>query len=184
MTSPVAPPQATLWQLDPAHTLVEFSARHMMVTTVKGRFARLSGRILDVADDPSRSSVEVSIDASSVDTGDERRDAHLKSADFLDTANFPHITFSSTRVEPLGGDRLRITGDLSIRGQTRPVTFEATLNGRGKTPYGSEIAGFSAEAQLNRRDWGLNWNVALETGGFLVSDTIKISLELEATRQS
>jgi polyisoprenoid-binding protein YceI len=156
----------------------------MMVATVKGRFARLSGRILDVADDPARSSVEVSIDATSVDTRDERRDAHLKSADFLDVDNFPSITFSSTRIEPLGGDRLRITGDLTIRGQTRPVTFEATLNGRGKTPYGSEIAGFSAEAQLNRKDWGLNWNVALETGGFLVSDTIKISLELEAVLSS
>ena len=184
MTSPVAPASATLWEFDPAHTLVEFSARHMMVATVKGRFARVSGRILDVADDPSHSSVQATIDASSVDTHDERRDAHLKSADFLDVEHFPTITFSSTRVEPLGGDRLRITGDLTIRGQTRPITFEATLNGRGKTPFGTEIAGFSAEAQLNRKDWGLDWNVALETGGFLVGDSIKITLELEATNQS
>jgi polyisoprenoid-binding protein YceI len=158
----------------------------MMVSTVKGRFTRVSGRILDVADDPRRSSVEAEIDAASLDSREERRDGHLRSADFLDVENYPSITFKSTRVEPVPGqaDHLRITGDLTIRGVTHPVAFEATLNGRGQTPYGTQIAGFSAEAQISRKDWGLNWNVALETGGVLVSETVKISIEVEAVNKS
>jgi len=183
-SAPAASPSATVWDFDPAHTLVEFSARHMMVATVKGRFTSVRGRIIDVADDPAQSSVEAEIDAASLDSREERRDGHLKSADFLDVEHFPSITFTSTRVQPLGGDRLRITGDLQIRGTSRPVTFEASLNGRGKTPYGTEIAGFSAEAQINRKDWGLNWNVALESGGLLVGETVKITIELEAVKQS
>jgi polyisoprenoid-binding protein YceI len=181
-SAPAVSPSATVWEFDPAHSLVEFSARHMMVATVKGRFTTVRGRIVDVADDPARSSVEVEIDAASIDSRDERRDGHLKSADFLDVEHFPSITFTSTRVEPLGGDRLRLTGDLQIRGVSRPITFEASLNGRGKTPYGTEVAGFSAEAQLNRKDWGLNWNVALEAGGVLVSDQIKVAIEIQAVR--
>lgn len=183
-TAPSASTTATVWDFDPAHTLVEFSARHMMVSTVKGRFTRVSGRIFDVADDPSRSSVEAEIDAASLDSREERRDGHLKSADFLDVEHYPTLTFKSTRIEPLGGERLRITGDLSIRGTTRPITFEASLNGRGTTPYGTEVAGFSAELQLNRKEWGLNWNVALEAGGVLVGETVKISLEVEAVKKA
>lgn len=173
----------TTWQLDPAHNLIEFSGRHMMVTTVKGRFKSAKGALVIDETNPSRSSVEVDIDASSLDTGNEQRDTHLKSPDFLDVANNPTITFKSTRVEPVGSDHARITGDLAIRGVTRPIVLDAELIGRNKTPWGAEVMGFEARTTINRKDFGLNWNVALETGGFLVSDTIKIEIHSEATKQ-
>src|SRR5439155_3904267 len=151
----------TAWQIDPSHSLVEFSVRHMMVSTVKGRFTGVGGTILDVADDPSRSSVRAEIDAASISTGDAKRDAHLRSADFFDVEQYPTITFTSTRVEPRGEDRFRLIGELTLHGQTREVALEATLNGRGTNPWGQEVAGFTAETTLNREDFGLNWNVAL-----------------------
>jgi len=174
----------TTWQFDPAHTLIEFSAKHMMISTVKGRFAGVTGTITDDDANPANSSVKVEIDANSVDTRDEKRDAHLRSADFLDVENHPAITFVSTNVTSLGGERLRLTGDLTIRGTTRQITFEGTRNGTNKTPWGSEVAGFSADTSINRKDFNLVWNVALETGGILVGDTVKISLEVEAIKQS
>lgn len=173
----------TRWEIDPAHTLVEFSAKHMMVTTVRGRFAGVKGTIELNESDHSKSSVVAEIDASTLDTRTEQRDNHLRSADFLHVEQHPLITFKSTDVEAVGHDRSKVTGDLTIRGTTRPVTLDTTLNGRGKTPFGTEVIGFSAETSINRKDWGLNWNVALEAGGFLVGDTIKITLEVEAIRQ-
>lgn len=173
----------TTWAIDPNHSLVEFSAKHMMVTTVKGRFAGVRGTI--VADEATHAdtTIDVEIDAASIDTRAEQRDSHLRSAEFLDVENYPTITFKSTHIERAGGDRFRITGDLTIHGTTRPITFEADDNGRGKTPYGAEIAGFTAETEINRKDFGLNWNVALEAGGVLVGERIKILLEVQAIKQ-
>ena len=162
--------------------LVELSTRHMMFTTVKGRFTGVRGTILDQADDPTRSSVEVEIDAASISTGDPQRDAHLQSPDFLDVAQYPTIRFHSTGIEG-SHDDFRLTGDLTIRDTTRPVTLEVTFGGSGKNPWGKEVAGFTATGQINRKEFGLNWNVALETGGFLVSDTVKINLEVQAVKQ-
>jgi len=175
-------PAASLWQVDAAHSLVEFSVRHMMVSTVKGRFTDLSGSISDVGDDPTRSSVEIQIDVASINTADPRRDEHLRSADFLDAAQFPTIRFKSTRIDGTR-DAFKVTGDLTIRDQTHPVTLDVTFNGVGTSPYGQTIAGFSASTKINRKDFGLNWNVALETGGVLVGEQLKIDIELEAIQQ-
>ena len=172
---------SSTWQIDPAHSLVEFSVRHMMVSTVKGRFTQFQGTILDVADDPTRSSVEVTVDPTSINTDDPNRDAHLRSADFFDVEQFPSITFSSRHIEG-SREEFSLTGDLTMHGVTRPVTFKVTLNGIGTNPYGKTVAGFSAEARINRKDWGLNWNVGLEAGGLLVSDQIKLTIELQAVK--
>jgi polyisoprenoid-binding protein YceI len=172
----------TTWQIDPAHTLVELSTRHMMFATVKGRFTGIKGTIVDHHDDPSQSSVEAEIDATTISTGDPQRDAHLTSADFLDVERYPTITFRSTHIEGTR-ERFRLTGDLTLHGTTRSITLDAEFNGAGNNPWGKEVAGFSATGQINRKDFGLNWNVALETGGVLVSDTIKISLDIEAVKQ-
>ena len=184
MTTTTAKAQASTstWTIDPAHTLVEFSAKHMMFTTVKGRFSRVSGTILDVADDLTRSSVEVEIDAASIATGDLQRDGHLMSPDFLDVANFPRITFKSRRIEGKR-ERFRVIGDLTSRGKTREVALEAELQGIGENPWGKTVAGFSASTEINRKDFGLSWNVALETGGVLVSDRVSITLEVQAVEQ-
>ncbi len=176
--------QATTWQLDPAHTLVEFSAKHMMFTTVKGRFTGVSGTIIWDEANPSASSVEATIDAATIDTREAQRDGHLRSADFLDVENYPQITFTSKRITPSGPNNLHVVGDLTIHGTTREVVLNTTINGQGATPFGTHAAGFSAETVINRKDFGLTWNVALETGGFLVSDSIKISIEAEAVKQA
>jgi polyisoprenoid-binding protein YceI len=173
----------TVWQLDPSHTLVEFSAKHMMFTTVRGRFSGVKGNVRLDERDVTRSSVEVEIDAATLDTRVDQRDNHLRSPDFLDVEQYPAITFKSTRVEQAGGDRLKVTGDLTIHGTTRQVTLDAAINGRGKSPWGTTVASFEGHTAINRKDFGLNWNVALEAGGFLVGDTIKIDVEAEAILQ-
>jgi polyisoprenoid-binding protein YceI len=184
MTTPqsavAAPSQAQTWTIDPSHSLAEFSVRHMMVSTVKGRFTDLSGTITLDPSDLRRSSVSAEIQANSVTTADPQRDAHLRSADFFDAEQFPTLRFVSTRVEPVSDERVRIVGDLTIRDQTREVVLDAELNGQGLNPWGKPVIGFSAHTSFNRKDFGLNWNVALEAGGVLVSDTIKLSLEVEA----
>jgi polyisoprenoid-binding protein YceI len=177
-----APQSTSIWQIDPSHSLVEFSVRHMMISTVKGRFQSVSGTITDVAEDPTQSRVEVQIDPASITTADEKRDAHLRSADFFDVANHPAISFKSTRIEG-SRDEFTLHGDLTVRDQTQPVKLDVTLNGTAVNPYGKTIASFSAETKLNRKDFGLNWNVALETGGVLVSDQIKLALEIQAVKQ-
>jgi polyisoprenoid-binding protein YceI len=174
----------SVWTLDPAHTLVEFSGKHMMFTTVKGHFKNVTGTItLDEAN-PANSSVEVEIDANSLYSGVDYRDNHLRSADFLDVENFPKLTFKSTRVEVEGEDRAKIYGDLTIRGVTHEVALDTELTGRGKNPMGKETVGFEARTSINRKDFDLTWNVALETGGWLVGDTVKIELAVEAHKQS
>jgi polyisoprenoid-binding protein YceI len=181
MTTVSSPVQTRVWTIDPSHSLAEFSVRHMMVSTVKGRFTDLQGSIIIDPQDLSQSSVEAEIKANSITTHDEQRDAHLQSADFFDAERFPTLTFKSTRVEPVSDERVKIYGDLTIRDTTRAVVLDAELNGQGTNPWGKEVIGFSAHTQFNRKDFGLNWNVALEAGGVLVSDTIKVSLEVEAT---
>ncbi|HEX8917750.1 MAG TPA: YceI family protein [Chloroflexota bacterium] len=174
----------TSWEFDPAHTLIEFSAKHMMVTTVRGRFVGFHGSIHGDANDPENAQIDVEIDASTLDTRNEQRDGHLRSADFLDVENFPTLTYHSTHIEKVSDDRLRVTGDLTVKDVTKPVTLDATINGFGTTPWGQEVAGITLEGQINRKDFGLIWNVALETGGVLVGDTIKIAIEIEAIKQA
>ena len=183
-----APPQVgkrSAWTIDAKHSLVQFAVKHMMFTTVRGRFAEVRGTITcpDEAD-PSCASVEAEIAAASIDTGDETRDAHLRGEDFLDAEQYPAITFKSTRVERTGENELRVVGDLTIRGVTREVTLDTTYNGRGTNPYGQEVAGFTAETTINRKDFGLTWNVALEAGGLLVGDKLDVLIEVQAVKQS
>ena len=170
------------WQIDPEHTVVEFAVKHMMISTVKGRFGGVSGTIELDDDDVSRSSVAVDIDAASVDTRVEQRDAHLRSADFFDVENHPTITFRSRRVERTDDDGLRVIGDLTIRDVTREVVLDATELGRAKDPWGGERAGFEARTTISRDEFGLTWNTALEAGGVLVGPTVKISLEVQAVK--
>ena len=169
----------TTWKIDPAHSQVEFGVRHMMITTVKGRFPGVDGTVrLDEAN-PSNAEVDVKIDAATIDTREPQRDAHLRSGDFFDVEHFPHITFKSRRIVNRDGNQFKLVGDLGIHGVTREVTLDVTEEGRGKDPWGGERAGFTASAKINRKDFGLTWNQTLETGGLLVGDEVKISLELE-----
>lgn len=179
----VAAEGTTTWQIDPAHTHVEFSVKHMMITSVKGRFTDVTGTIHLDDGKPARSSVEATLKAASVDTRVDQRDTHLRSADFLDVERFPEITFRSTRVEPRGDGHALVTGDLTIHGVTKPITLDVTEEGRTKDPWGGERVGFSATGRLDRREFGLVWNQALETGGLVVGNDVRISIEVEAVRQ-
>ena len=171
------------WHIDPAHSEIQFSAKHMMIATVRGKFARFSGTIDADEQDPTAAQVEVQIEAASIDTGNEQRDAHLRSPDFLNVEQYPYITFTSTKVERLVAEHGRLHGELTIRGVTRPVVLDVEYAGMAKSPWGTTSAGFSARTTINRKDWGLNWNVALETGGWLVSDEIKIAIDVELVQQ-
>jgi polyisoprenoid-binding protein YceI len=175
----------TTWTLDPTHTLVEFSAKHMMITTVKGRFGEVSGTITVDEARPERSSVEVEIDVASVDTRSEQRDQHLRSADFFNVEEFPSMSFRGTRIDggfSAPGDRFRLAGELTIRGITREVVLDVTFEGSGTDPWGGERASYSATGKLDRRDFGLTWNQGLETGGVLVSNEIRLSFEIQAVK--
>ena len=170
------------WSVDPMHTQVEFSAKHMGIMTVKGQITGVQAMIEFNEDDFTASSVEATIDARTLSTHDEQRDGHLKSEDFLDVEQFPTIAFKSTRIERAAHDQYTMTGDLRIRDITRPVSLEVVYSGQAKDPMGNMHAGFSAYATINRKDWGLTWNMALETGGLLVGEQIKIALEIEALK--
>jgi polyisoprenoid-binding protein YceI len=172
----------TTWSLDPAHSEVGFAVKHMMISTVRGRFGGVEGTIRLDESDPSRSSVEVGIDVASIDTRQDQRDAHLRSADFFDAEAFPRITFRSRRVEPVAEGAFRVIGDLTIRDVTREVTLTATDEGRGTDPWGAEKAAFAATTSIDRRDFGLTWNQALEAGGVLVANEVRISLEIQAVK--
>ena len=167
------------WTLDPAHSQVEFGVRHMMISTVKGTFTELQGTLELDEDHIGNSSVEVEIDAASIDTRNEDRDQHLRSGDFFDVENHPSLTFRSTRVEK-ADDGLRITGDLTIRGETREVTLDAEELGRGTDPWGNPRVAFRAGTKIDRKDFGLTWNQALEAGGVLVGNEVSIELEVQA----
>jgi len=155
-----------------------------MISTVRGRFAGVTGTVVADEGDLSTARVDVTIDVHTIDTREAQRDAHLKSADFFDAETFPRITFKSTRVSGAGGDQFELVGDLTIHGVTREVTLDVTSEGRAKDPWGGERAGYSAQTRVNRKDFGLTWNQALETGGFIVGDEIKISLDLELIKNS
>ena len=184
-TATEAAPKAstrTTWKLDPAHTVVEFSAKHMMITTVKGRIADVEGTIHTDEKTPANSSVEATLKGASIDTRNEQRDTHLRSADFLNADQFPEIRFRSRRID---GDarKFKLTGDLTIRDVTREITLDVEYGGRSRDPWGGERVGFSATGKIDRRDFGLLWNQALETGGVLVGNDIKVNLEVQAVRQ-
>lgn len=173
----------TEWKLDPTHTLVEFSAKHLMITTVKGRIADVEGSIFIDEKNPGNSTVEATLKGASIDTRTDQRDQHLRSADFLDVEKYPAITFKSTRIE---GDRneFKLIGNLTIRDVTREVALDVTFEGQTKDPWGGERVGFSAKGKIDRRDFGLIWNVLLEGGGLTVSNDIKIAIEVEAVKAS
>lgn len=171
------------WTLDPAHTQVEFSAKHMMFTTVRGVMTVESGTLVIDEENPDNSRVDVVIDARSVDTASGDRDTHLRSEDFLDVENHPKITFRSKRIEGAhadAGDEFRVIGDLTIRGTKKEVTLDARFEGSGIDPWGGERAGFSAETKIDRREWGLKWNQALEAGGVLVGHEVTVTIQAQA----
>ena len=165
------------WTLDSAHSQIEFAVKHMMVTTVRGQFRAFTAEVDFDEEHPEHSSVVAHIDASSVETGMEARDAHLRSPDFLDAATYPELVFRSTHIEP-SGDGFKIVGDLTMHGQTHPVTLDAEIGGVVANMQGGRRAGFSASTKISRKVWGLTWNGALESGGVLVSDEIKITMDL------
>ena len=172
------------WTIDSAHTEIDFSVRHMMITNVRGQFQKFSGTIEFNETNPANSKVDVQISVASVNTKDEKRDAHLKSADFFDVEKYPYITFQGTRIDVKDKTYAVVYGDLSMHGITHEVALDVDFNGMAKSPWGSTSAGFSAKTELNRKEWGLIWNVALETGGFLVGDDIKIAIESEIVKQA
>jgi polyisoprenoid-binding protein YceI len=174
---------STNWKFDTAHSNVTFSVRHMVVSRTRGKFAKWSGELLFDPDDVTKSKVEVSIDPASIDTNEPQRDEHLRSADFLDVKKHPHLTFRSRKVQDLGENRLRVIGDLTIAGVAREVVLEVENQGRAKDPWGGERAGFSARTHIDRGDFGLTYNKALEAGGFLVGTRVDIEIEIEAVRQ-
>ncbi|MBI1881638.1 MAG: YceI family protein [Chloroflexi bacterium] len=171
------------WQIDLAHTQVEFAAKYMMFTTVRGRFNILSGSLNINEADPTKSSAAGVIETASVDTRDATRDGHLRSADFFDVEKYPQMTLRTTRIEAIGKGHYKVTADLTIKDVTREVVFDVTSESLGKDPWGNLRQGFSAEATINRKDFGLNWNVALEAGGWLVGDQVKVTIELQAVKQ-
>src|SRR5260370_38036939 len=170
------------WSVDPNHTQGEFSAKHMGLMTVKGHITGVQATLDFNEDDFTAASVAATIDPTTLTTNDERRDAHLKSPDFLNVEQFPTIGFKSTRIERAAHDQYRMTGDLTIRGVTRSVSLEVVYSGQAKDPLGNMHAGFSAYTTINRKDWGLNWNMALETCGLLVGEDVKLALEVEAVK--
>jgi polyisoprenoid-binding protein YceI len=168
------------WKLDAAHTFATFSARHMMVTTVRGKLGEISGQIEFDPANPAAAKVEATINTAGVNSGVADRDNHLRSADFLDVANHPTITFKSTRVELTGENTGKVHGNLTIRGVTRPVVLDVEYLGQTPSPFGDTRAGFVGTTRINREDWGLTWNVAIEAGGVLVGKEVKIELDVEA----
>jgi polyisoprenoid-binding protein YceI len=188
MTAPTANPststqrQTSTWAIDGAHSSVEFAVKHMMVSTVRGRFKAFEGQIHADEGNPAATTVSAAIDVASIDTGVEQRDDHLRSDDFFNAAQYPQILFRSTAVEQ-HGDEWKMAGELTIRDVTRPVSLDIEFEGRGPDPYGGERAGFTATTKINRKDFGVNWNGVIEAGGVVVSDQVKITLNIEAIRQ-
>ena len=181
--NPAQSGQKTTWAVDPAHSHVGFSIKHLMIATVRGSFTQVQGTVRVDESDPTTAEVDITIPTASVTTGEEKRDGHLRSPDFFDVDRFPNMTFRSKRVERKSGDSLRVVGDLTIRDVTREVALDVELLGRAKDPWGQEHAAFEATTKIKRADYGLTWNAALETGGVLVGDEVKISIEAQLLRQ-
>lgn len=179
-TTTTNPASTITWKLDPAHSVAEFKVKHMMISNVKGSFTGLTGTLIEDKNDPARSSVEASIDINTLNTGDAQRDAHLKSPDFFHHEQHPQMTFKSTKVEKKGDDEYTVTGDLTLHGTTKPVTFKVEgPSTPTKDPWGNTRIGLSATAKINRKDFGLSWNAALETGGVLVGEDVQITIDAE-----
>ncbi|WP_246942530.1 YceI family protein [Bacillus pinisoli] len=172
----------TKWAVDPAHSGVDFSVRHMVISSVKGSFDSYTAEIEADLADLTTASISFSVDLASVNTRNADRDNHLRSADFFDVEQFPTLTFTSTSIEKTDEDEYNVTGDVTLHGVTRQETFKVVYEGSGKDPWGNEKVGFSATGKINRGDYGLTWNAALETGGVLVGDQIKVSLEIQASK--
>lgn len=172
----------TAWKIDPAHSHVEFAVRHLMISTVRGRFAGVQGTVR--VDDPNSSAadVDVRIDVATIDTREPQRDAHLRSADFFDVEKYPHLTFKAGRILDRKGREFKLAGELTIHGVTRPVVLDVTEEGRGRDPWGGERLGIAATTKIKRSDYGLTWNQALEAGGVVVGDDVKVLLELELVK--
>ena len=185
--STVVQTETPTWNLDPTHSSVEFSVKHMMMTTVRGRFRNVQAILWGDRDHPQAARVEATIDAASIDTGVADRDTHLRGADFFDAERFPQIRFRSTRIEgnppKQDGDRFRLAGELEIRDSEMEVVLDCEYQGRGSDPWGKTRAGFSFSMELDRREWGLKWNEALETGGVLVANKVRVEGELQFVRQ-
>jgi len=175
-------PEAGTYALDKGHTTIEFVGRHLMITKVRGRFTAFGGQIV-IGESPGDSSVAVSIETASVDSSDEKRDGHLRSPDFLDVGAFPTITFRSTGVDVGASGSAKVTGDLTIKDVTRPVTLDVEFDGAQADPWGGQRLGFSAHAEIDRENWGLTWNLALETGGVLVGKKIRLEFNVQAVKQ-
>jgi polyisoprenoid-binding protein YceI len=175
-----APPKSGTWTIDPAHSSIEFIARHLMVTKVRGGFGSFSGAI-EIADNPTESAIDIEVDVDSVVTGSADRDGHLKSPDFFDVENHQRMTFVSTSIIEKG-DGYQVTGDLTVKGVTKPLTLDVDYLGVMTDPWGNAKAAFSGGGEVNREDWGLTWNAPLEAGGVLVSKTAKIEIEVQAAR--
>jgi polyisoprenoid-binding protein YceI len=171
------------WTIDSAHTEVNFTVRHMMISNVRGQFQKVTGTLGFDKANPANTNVDVQIEVASVNTRDEKRDAHLKSPDFFDAEKYPYLTFKSKRVEVKNATHARLIGDLTIRDVTREVSLDVEYNGSARSPWGTTSAGFSAKTSVNRKDWNLNWNAGLETGGWLVGDDVHINIELEIVQQ-
>jgi len=181
--------QATLdltgtYDIDPAHTRLGFAARHAMVATVRGNFGVFSGVIHIDHADPTRSSAEVHIDAASLTTGNEQRDGHLRSPDFLDVEKYPELVFRSTHAEVVSADEFKLHGELTVRGESHPVVLDLEFQGSSPDPFGNQRAGFEGRTTINRKDWGLTWNVAIEGGGILVGDKVKLELDVSAIKRA
>ena len=175
---------ATTWQVDPTHSHVEFSVRHLMIATAKGRFAELTGTLTGDDSNPEHAAIELTIPAASIDTREPQRDAHLRSADFFDADQHPQIRFRSTRVSRVRDDIFDVDGDLTIRGITRPVALTVHRGGHARDPWGNERVAYSTTTKISRKDFGLNWNQVLETGGVVVGDEVTVSIDLEFVRAS
>jgi polyisoprenoid-binding protein YceI len=179
-TTTSTPAATTTWKLDPAHSHAEFKVKHMMISNVKGSFTGLTGTLTEHITDATLSSIDASIDVSSISTGDVQRDAHLKSADFFEAEKYPTMTFKSTKVQPDGDGGYKVTGDLALHGQIRQQTFVVEgPSAPGKDPWGNTRIGLSATTKISRKDYGLNWNAALETGGILVGEDVNITIEAQ-----
>jgi polyisoprenoid-binding protein YceI len=172
------------WEIDSAHSGIHFSVRHMVISKVRGQFARWSATVLAEDGKFDGASVEALIDVSSIETGVADRDTHLKSPDFFDAAKYPELTFKGKRTESAVGERFKVVGDLTIKGVTREVTLDVEFAGRTKDPWGNERAGFAAKTSIERKEFGLTWNQLLETGGMVVSDRVEIEIEVEAVKQT
>ncbi|NEC66115.1 YceI family protein [Streptomyces sp. SID9727] len=184
-TAAVDPALAALtgdYTIDPAHSSIGFTVRHAMVTNVRGSFAEHEGSLKLDGTDPANSTASIDVKIASVDTGIKDRDGHLVSGDFFDAEKFPLMTFRSTSAEQLGGDTYRVTGDLTIKDVTRPLAIDLEFNGSAKDVYGNERVGFEGSAEILRSDWGLTWNAALETGGVMVSDKVKLNFDISAIK--